>query len=362
MKNDAVPRSARGGAEDRRLPLRGVPRALRARSARPSTPTACATSSCRRSSGASTTTRGRSGSSSGRGAMPQSSISGGRPLRLPRRGDRRRRRRRASVSAPAWSDSTWRSADASAGAPSIDVFFAFEDAAPPRPRFSPRMARAARETAARATPTTPGRSLKGQLTQAQRLGRRDRGDRTQRGHGAAPPAAGATPSRCRRRWSELAGMTLAGPHVRRGPARARRAAAHARPAGPTRAATTAGLVFVDLRDKKRDLPARRQPGARARRPRRRPHDVRNEFVLRAEGEVVRRAPEDVNPNIPTGEVEFQVDALEILVALDAAPVPARRGGRRRDAAAPLPLARPPPAEDAAQHRACARSSSRRSGV
>jgi aspartyl-tRNA synthetase len=42
------------------------------------------------------------------------------------------------------------------------------------------------------------------------------------------------------------------------------------------------------------------------------HAVRNEFVVRAEGEVARRAPEAVNPNIATGEVEIQADRLEIV--------------------------------------------------
>src|SRR5205814_1934283 len=42
------------------------------------------------------------------------------------------------------------------------------------------------------------------------------------------------------------------------------------------------------------------------------HDVRNEFVLQAEGEVVARAPEAVNPNLPTGQIEVQVGTLRIV--------------------------------------------------
>jgi aspartyl-tRNA synthetase len=72
-----------------------------------------------------------------------------------------------------------------------------------------------------------------------------------------------------------------------------------------------GLVFVDLRDKtgicQLVLNPERAPAAA-----KTGHEVRNEYVLRAEGEVVRRAPEAVNPSLPTGEVELQVDALEIL--------------------------------------------------
>jgi aspartyl-tRNA synthetase len=72
-----------------------------------------------------------------------------------------------------------------------------------------------------------------------------------------------------------------------------------------------GLVFVDLRDKTGICqlvvnPERAPEAAQV------AHDIRNEFVLRAEGEVVRRAPEAVNPDLPTGEVELQVDSLEIL--------------------------------------------------
>src|SRR5918911_2940496 len=72
-----------------------------------------------------------------------------------------------------------------------------------------------------------------------------------------------------------------------------------------------GLVFVDLRDEsgivQLVLNPERSPAAAAT-----GHEVRNEYVLRAEGEVVARAPEAVNPNIATGEVEVQVDRLEIL--------------------------------------------------
>jgi aspartyl-tRNA synthetase len=72
-----------------------------------------------------------------------------------------------------------------------------------------------------------------------------------------------------------------------------------------------GLVFVDLRDESgicQLVVNPEQAGSAARVA----HEVRNEFVLHAEGEVVQRAPEAVNPNLPTGEVEVQVESLEIL--------------------------------------------------
>lgn len=72
-----------------------------------------------------------------------------------------------------------------------------------------------------------------------------------------------------------------------------------------------GLVFVDLRDESGVCQLVLNP---ERAPEAMPaaHAVRNEFVLRAEGEVVPRAPEAVNPRLATGEVEVQVDRLEIL--------------------------------------------------
>jgi aspartyl-tRNA synthetase len=72
-----------------------------------------------------------------------------------------------------------------------------------------------------------------------------------------------------------------------------------------------GLVFIDLRDStgvgQLVVNPERSPEAAAA-----AHDIRNEFVLQAEGEVTARSPENVNPNLPTGEVELQVDRLEIL--------------------------------------------------
>ena len=72
-----------------------------------------------------------------------------------------------------------------------------------------------------------------------------------------------------------------------------------------------GLVFVDLRDASGVCQMVVNP-ERAREAAAPAHEIRNEFVLQAEGEVVVRAPENVNPGLPTGEVELQVDRLEIL--------------------------------------------------
>jgi len=72
-----------------------------------------------------------------------------------------------------------------------------------------------------------------------------------------------------------------------------------------------GLVFIDLRDHTGVVQLVINP-ERAPDPAAVAREVRNEFVLRAEGEVVPRAPENVNPNLPTGEIELAVDGLEIL--------------------------------------------------
>ncbi len=72
-----------------------------------------------------------------------------------------------------------------------------------------------------------------------------------------------------------------------------------------------GLVFIDLRDFSGKVQLvvnpERAPEAAAVAP-----AIRNEFVLQAEGEVVLRAPDAINPNLPTGEIEVQVDTLTIV--------------------------------------------------
>ena len=72
-----------------------------------------------------------------------------------------------------------------------------------------------------------------------------------------------------------------------------------------------GLVFVDLRDERGVVQLVVNP-ERAAAAAQTAHDVRAEFVLQAKGEVVRRAPDAVNPNIATGEIEIQVDELEVI--------------------------------------------------
>ena len=72
-----------------------------------------------------------------------------------------------------------------------------------------------------------------------------------------------------------------------------------------------GLVFVDLRDHTGLTqlvinPERSAAAADLAK------EIRNEFVLRARGEVVARSPETANAAMPTGEVELQVDELEIV--------------------------------------------------
>ena len=72
-----------------------------------------------------------------------------------------------------------------------------------------------------------------------------------------------------------------------------------------------GLVFIDLRDHTGVCQLVVNP-ERSREAAEVAHAVRSEFVLEAEGELAPRAPDAVNPNLATGEVELHVDQLAVL--------------------------------------------------
>jgi aspartyl-tRNA synthetase len=77
-----------------------------------------------------------------------------------------------------------------------------------------------------------------------------------------------------------------------------------------------GVIFVDLRDNsgivqlvvRSDSPAYEPLG-----------NLPKETVLRADGRVLRREAENVNPELPTGEIEVQVSEIEVLGACDPLP-------------------------------------------
>ncbi|MDP3938983.1 MAG: aspartate--tRNA ligase [Deltaproteobacteria bacterium] len=79
-----------------------------------------------------------------------------------------------------------------------------------------------------------------------------------------------------------------------------------------------GIVFVDLRDREGLVQVvfrpETQPEAHAKAGR-----LRNEFVIGLRGRVAARSPETVNSDLPTGEVEVEVETLAILN--ESRPVP-----------------------------------------
>jgi aspartyl-tRNA synthetase len=102
---------------------------------------------------------------------------------------------------------------------------------------------------------------------------------------------------------------------------AERAGTHARVAGWVhRRRDHGGLIFIDLRDRSGIVQLVFHPET-APTAHQAAHALRSEDVLSAAGTVVRREPQNINPNIATGEVELSVDQLGILDDAETPPFP-----------------------------------------
>ncbi|MGH7926160.1 MAG: OB-fold nucleic acid binding domain-containing protein, partial [Candidatus Binatus sp.] len=79
-----------------------------------------------------------------------------------------------------------------------------------------------------------------------------------------------------------------------------------------------GLIFIDLRDRDGIVQLVLNPAHNAA-AHEAAGETRSEFYVAAKGKVVRRAEGTVNAELPTGEIEIQVNAFETLSA--SAPMP-----------------------------------------
>ena len=81
-----------------------------------------------------------------------------------------------------------------------------------------------------------------------------------------------------------------------------------------------GLIFIDLRERSGLLQLvfhpETAPAAHAE-----AHRLRSEDVITVTGTIRRREPQNINPNLPTGEIELAVQTLEILADADTPPFP-----------------------------------------
>jgi aspartyl-tRNA synthetase len=81
-----------------------------------------------------------------------------------------------------------------------------------------------------------------------------------------------------------------------------------------------GLIFIDVRDRSGIVQLVFHP-EHAPAAHREAHKLRSEDVISARGAVTRRDPQNVNPNLETGEIELAVSELEILADADTPPFP-----------------------------------------
>jgi aspartyl-tRNA synthetase len=81
-----------------------------------------------------------------------------------------------------------------------------------------------------------------------------------------------------------------------------------------------GLIFIDLRERSGIVQLVFNPETAAE-AHAAAHALRSEDVITVSGTVARRAPQNVNPNLATGEIEVSVAELEILADADTPPFP-----------------------------------------
>jgi aspartyl-tRNA synthetase len=79
-----------------------------------------------------------------------------------------------------------------------------------------------------------------------------------------------------------------------------------------------GLIFIDLRDRSGLVQLVFHPESAAE-AHATAHHLRSEDVITVSGKVVARSPENINPNLITGEIELDVDAIEILSDAETPP-------------------------------------------
>ena len=72
-----------------------------------------------------------------------------------------------------------------------------------------------------------------------------------------------------------------------------------------------GLIFVDLRDREGYVQIVFNPDF-SKEALEIAESIRSEYVIEVEGTVTKRDPETVNPKIKTGNVEVQVDHINII--------------------------------------------------